>query len=82
MSRDPHGPERPREGASPAVTSPASRGSAGCPPGAAREPAPVPESAPGLALPLRPQPGRVATGRRVPADPEILRRVRAALARL
>jgi hypothetical protein len=64
------------------MTSPASRGSAACQPEAAREPAPVPESAPGLALPLRPQPARVATRLRVPAGPEILRRVRAALARL
>lgn len=64
------------------MSTPASRGSAACPPEAACEPAPVPESAPGWVLPLRPQPARVAVRRRVPADPEILRRVRAALARL
>jgi hypothetical protein len=64
------------------MTSPAARGSAACPPETGCEPAPVPVSAPGLALPLRPQPCRVATGRWVPADPEILRRVRGALARL
>ena len=64
------------------MASPVSRSSAACPPEAACEPASVPVSAPGLALPLRPQSARVATGRRVPADLEVLRRVRAALARL
>jgi len=64
------------------MTSPASRSGAACPPGGACEPAPVPVSAHGLALPLRPQPARVATGRWVPADLEVLRRVRAALAGL
>jgi hypothetical protein len=62
------------------MTSPASHGSAAYPPEAAGKPAPV--SASVSALPLRPRPARVAAGRWVPADLEVLRRVRAALARL
>ncbi len=51
-------------------------------PGAACGPAPVLVNAPGMALPSRPQPAGVDARRWVPPDPEILRRVRAALARL
>jgi hypothetical protein len=42
----------------------------------------VPAGAPGAGLPLRPQRAGVNAKRWVPPDPEILRRVKAALARL
>jgi len=41
----------------------------------------VPAGAPGMELPLRPQRAVVHARRWVPPDPEILRRVKAALAR-
>jgi len=76
-----HGPDHPREGAPLAMSSPASHASPACPPEAA-EPPPVPVSAPGMALPLRPRPARATATQWAPADPEILRRVKAALDRL
>jgi len=69
------GPGQPLHGADPA-------GGAERLPGAACEPAPVPVNAPGMALPSRPQPAGMDARQWVPPDPEILRRVRAALARL
>jgi hypothetical protein len=61
------------------MSSPASRSSAAHLPEAVHEPVPAPVSAPGTTLPLRPQPARAGARYRVPADPEILRRVKAAL---
>ena len=59
------------------MSSPASRSSAE----AACELAAVPAGAPGKGLPVRPQRAGVNAKRWVPPDPEILRRVKAALAR-
>ena len=42
----------------------------------------VPAGAPGMTLPLRPQRAGVNAKHWIPPDPEILRRVKAALARL
>jgi hypothetical protein len=60
------------------MSSPPSRSSAE----AACALAAVPAGAPGMALPLRPQRAGVAARHWAPPDPEILRRVKAALARL
>lgn len=73
-----HGRNRPREGASPAMSSPASHSSAET----ARDPAAMPAGAPGKGLPLRPQPAGKDAKHWVPPDQEILRRVKAALTRL
>jgi len=52
-------------------------------PEAACESASAPDSAPGPALPRRPQAVRpVGAGQWVPPEPEVLQRVKAALARL
>ena len=59
------------------MSSPASRSSAE----AACALAAVPACAPGVGLPLRPQRAGVNARQWVPPDPEILRRVKAALAR-
>jgi hypothetical protein len=64
------------------MSSPASRSSAAYLPEAVAEPVPAPVSAPGTTLPLRPQAARTGTRHWVPTDPEILRRVKAALTRL
>ena len=65
------------------MSSPALHSNPACPPKAASEPAPVPDSAPAMALPRRPQQaGAAGATHRVPADPEILRRVKTAQARL
>lgn len=60
------------------MSSPASHSSAQ----AASALAAVPAGAPGKALPLRPRPAGVNARQWVPPDPEILLRVKAALARL
>jgi hypothetical protein len=77
-----HGPDHPREGAPPAMSSLASHTSPACPPEAGAGPPPVPVSAPGMALPLRPRPARATATQWAPADPEMLQRVKAALTRL
>jgi len=77
-----HGPGHPGEGAPPAMSGPASHTSPACPPQAGAGPPPVPVSAPGMALPLRPRPDQATAAHRAPADTEILRRVKAALNRL
>ena len=59
------------------MSSPASHGGAE----SARALAAVPAGAPGVGPPLRPQRAGVNAKRWVPPDPEILRRVKAALAR-
>lgn len=59
------------------MSSPASRSSAE----AACAPTAVPAGAPGAGLPLRPQRAGVNARQWVPPDPDILRRVKAALAR-
>ena len=80
--RDQHGTDHLKKGASPAMSSPASHRNPACPPEAASEPAPVPDSAPAMALPRRPQPaGAAGATHWVLADPQILRRVKTALAR-
>lgn len=66
-----------RVGASLTMSSPAPRSSAA----AACELTAVPAGAPGVGLPLRPQRAGVNARRWVPPGPEILRRVKAALAR-
>ncbi len=76
-----HGTNYLREEVSPAMSSPASHSSATSLL-AACEPAPTPVSAPGTALPLRPQSAGVDARQWLPPDPEILRRVKAALTRL
>jgi hypothetical protein len=48
----------------------------------ARELAPPVAGVPAAALPARPLPAGVRAGKWIPSDPEILRRVRAALDRL
>jgi anti-sigma regulatory factor (Ser/Thr protein kinase) len=77
-----HGTNSLKEGTSPAMSSPASQGSAASLPGVDCESASVPVSAPGTALPLRPQPTGMDVKQWVSPDPEILRRVKAALTRL
>jgi len=64
------------------MSGPGSHTSPACPPEAGAGPPPVPVSAPGMALPLKPRPDQAAAAHRAPADPEILRRVEAALTRL
>lgn len=76
------GTNHPGEGASPAMSSPASHGSAAGPPQAASRPAPAPVNAPGPALPRRPQTAGPDARQRMPTDLGILRRVRATLTRL
>jgi hypothetical protein len=73
-----HGPNYLRDGVSLTMSSPPSRSSAE----AACALAAVPAGAPGKRLPLRPQRAGVNARQWVPPDPEILRRVKAALARL
>ncbi len=77
-----HGPGHPGEGAPPAMSGPAPHTSPACPPQACAGPPPVPVSAPGTALPLRPRPDQATATHRAPADMEILQRVKAALNRL
>lgn len=77
-----HGLGHPGEGAPPAMSGPASHTSPACPPEAGAGPPPVPVSAPGMALPLRPRPDQATATHWAPADTEILRRVKAALSRL
>jgi hypothetical protein len=77
-----HGADPPGKGAPPSISSPASYGSTEHRPQAACASAPGQASAPGTALPLRPQPAKADAKRRAPADPEILQRVKAALTRL
>lgn len=72
----------PREGASPTMSSPAPHSTAVFWTESARESAAVPAGAPGMALPLRPQRAGVNAKHWVPPDPETMRRVKAALARL
>jgi len=78
MSSRPRPPvtQRSPSRASPAMISPASHSSAE----AACELTTVPAGAPGKGLPVRPQRAGVNATRWVPPDPEILRRVKAALA--
>ena len=71
-----------REEARPAMSSPASHSSATSLPEAACESAPTSVAAAGTALPLRPQSAGVDARQWLPPDPEILRRVKAALNRL
>ena len=71
-----------REGTPPAMSSHPSHSSAAWRPETGREPAPAPDNAPGTALPRRPQPAGMDARQWTPPDPEVLQRVKAALARL
>ena len=64
------------------MSSPAPHSSAVFGPESACEPTAVPAGAPHMALPFRPQRAGVNAKHWVPPDPEILRRVKAALAKL
>ena len=77
-----HGTNFLRKEVPPAMSSRASHNSATSLPQAACEPAPTPVSAPGTALPLRPQSAGADARQWPPPDPEILRRVKTALTRL
>ena len=77
-----HGTNYLRKEVPPAMSSPPSQSSATSLPQAACELALTPVSAPGTALPLRPQSAGVDARLWLPPDPEILRRVKAALTRL
>jgi anti-sigma regulatory factor (Ser/Thr protein kinase) len=77
-----HGTDPLSEGAPSPMSSPAPYSSTQHRPQAACAPAPGQASAPGMALPLRQQPAKADAKRWVPADPEILQRVKAALTRL